>query len=342
MIKHGFPISALESVRKGFPAPTGWTGDAAAMENPLTPDVPAEPEDIEVLYDRACDLADAEQHADAASLFRKAATRGHPHAWLALGNSLKAMQRPAEAADAYRAAAESGDPDAFLNLGLLLGDRQDWSGAEAAYRQAETVGDPRAVMALGDLWRWHGDPTAAKDLLRQAAAGGDAHAAGYLGTWLRHDDPTADVEALLRQGAEVDDDARSDLAWILRSRRELDEAERLLRLGVGNGHDDSRIKLALLLDEDRSDPAGAEEILRAGVAAGELFAWNNLGSLLCGQGRLLEAESCFRSGAAGGDTLAAKNLRFLRRAYRRQLNRAHRRRARQAAEMPPRIAHRNT
>jgi TPR repeat protein len=83
-----------------------------------------------------------EQHAEAEILFREAAALGHPHAWLALGNSLQAMQRPAEAAEAYRAATESGDPDAFLNLGLLHEDRGDWPAAESAYRQAEAAGDP--------------------------------------------------------------------------------------------------------------------------------------------------------------------------------------------------------
>ncbi|GAA3620649.1 hypothetical protein GCM10022223_41900 [Kineosporia mesophila] len=287
-----------------------------------------ETQDLDDVYERACALAEADQHPEAAALFRQAAELGHRHAWLALGNSLGSLGRHAEAVDAYRAAAEMGDPDAFLNLGIHHEELQGWASAEVAYRHAETAGDARAILALGDLWRWHGDPAAAKDLLQKAASRGDAYSAGYLGVWLRDEDSTADVEALLRQGADVDDDARSDLAWILRARGHFDEAENLLRRGVNTGHLDSSIKLALLLEEDRHDLAGAEDVLRQAAAAGELFAWNNLGTLLRDQRRFFEAQTAFQHGADGADALAVRNLRHLHSTYRRQINRSHRRRKR--------------
>lgn len=70
-------------------------------------------------------------------------------------------------------------------------------------------------------------------------------------------------------------------------------------------------------------------MLRSAIAAGELHAHNNLGTLLRDGGALIEAQQEFRFGARGGDELASRNLADLRSTHRRQLNRAYRRRARE-------------
>lgn len=297
---------------------------------------PAAVEDVGVLLDLGYDLSDAGDETQAESYFRAAADRGSAEGWFDLGNSLLAQGRPAEAVPAYLRAAAGGVTEAPLNAGLAYEDLEDWPAAEAAYRNAIAVADPRGRLFLGDLWRWHGDPAAAEALWRQAADEGDALCAGELGIWLLLRDRTEEAEPLLRQAMDVDDDARSDLGHLLRKRHELDQAELLLRQGSEKGHADSMIKLALLLEEDRGDPQAAEAVLRAAIALGELHAHNNLGTLLRDRGALIEAQQEFQRGARRGDELASRNLAGLRSTYRRQLNRAYRRRAREhGTHLPP-------
>lgn len=297
---------------------------------PIEPDAsgPADVHDVGVLLDLGNDLSEAGDEAQAELYFRAAADRDSAVGWFDLGNSRFRQCRAGEAAPAYLRAAAGGVTEAPLNAGLACEDLEDWSAAEAAYRQAIAVGDPRGRLCLGDLWRWHGDPVAAEALWRQAADEGDALRAGELGTWVLLRDRMEEAEPLLRQAMDVDDDARSDLGHLLRKRHELDEAELLLRQGTEKGHADSMIKLALLLEEDRGDPRAAEAVLRIAIAAGELHAHNNLGTLLRDRGALIEAQQPFQLGARGGDELASRNLATLRSTHRRQLNRAYRRRAR--------------
>lgn len=288
-------------------------------------------------HDRGVDAAEAGRFDEAAEAFAHAVELGDRDALLGLGNALLDLGRDLEAEAAFARAVESGDPLAGLNLGIVRERLDDWAGAERAYQEVRGAGDPRALVFLADVWRWHGGdpgvsggPEDARDLLRAAASGGDPEACAVLGTWLfsevagggAGEDGVAalpaggEVEQLLRAGAEVDGDARGDLAWLLRTRgvRRADaaahaEAQALLRAGAAEGDPTSAIRLALLLEEDRGDLDGAERVLRGLAESGEARAWNNLGLLLERRGRVVEARRMLSRGVRAGDVLAAKNLR---------------------------------
>lgn len=289
-------------------------------------------------HDRGVDAAEAGHHEEAAEAFARAVQLGDRDALLGLGNALLDLGRDAEAEAAFARAVEQGDPMAGLNLGIARERLEDWAGAESAYQGARAAGDPRALVFLADVWRWHagapgvrGGEDDARDLLRAAAASGDAEASAVLGTWLFSEasgpaaggedglaalPPGGEVERLLRAGADVDADARGDLAWLLRTRgvrrpdaAALAEAESLLRAGAAEGDPTSAIRLALLLEEDRGDLDGAERVLRSLAEGGEPRAWNNLGLLLERRGRVVEARRVLSRGVRAGDVLAAKNLR---------------------------------
>lgn len=292
------------------------------------------------LYCVGYDLAEAGEHGRAVVVFTRSAELGYADALHALGNFLRELGRTEEAVRAFTDAEAAGVTESVLNLGHALRQLDDLAGAAEAYQRAREAGDPRAAMCLADVWRSLGDADGARALLEGSAAAGDAWSAGELAVWMLQDldhdlgavQVGGRVESLLRQAVDVDGDARADLARVLRHRGELDEAESLLRTGHADGHTDCSITLALLLEEDRGDVAGAEQVLRAAADADELSAWNNLALLLRDQGRLLEAEDALRRGVRGGDALAAENLRELRRDHRRQLGRAHRRARRRVQE----------
>ena len=56
------------------------------------------------------------------------------------------------------------------------------------------------------------------------------------------------------------------------------------------------------------DAAAADDVYRAGIAAGDVHSHNDLGVLLSQRGDLAGAESHFRLGADAGDELAARHL----------------------------------
>jgi TPR repeat protein len=94
--------------------------------------------------------------AQAESLYRKAALRGHVEAMLALGQMCQAgrgvAQDDAEAALWYRRAAEAGSPPAQYNLALMLatgsGVAQDHVQAAAWYERAAQHGFAKAQFNL--------------------------------------------------------------------------------------------------------------------------------------------------------------------------------------------------
>ncbi|PWJ52734.1 Tetratricopeptide repeat-containing protein [Quadrisphaera granulorum] len=297
--------------------------------------------DADSEHDRGVDAAEAGRFEEAAEAFARAVALGDRDALLGLGNALLDLGRDQEAETAFARAVDQGDPLAGLNLGIARERLEDWAGAERAYQEARRAGDPRALVFLADVWRWHGGEPGvgggeddARDLLRTAAAAGDAEAAAVLGTWMFSeltrgsadqgggDEAVAalpvdsEVEQLLRAGAGYDDDARGDLAWLLRVRgvRRGDraahaEALQLLRAGAAAGDPTSAIRLSLALEEDLGDLDGAEAVLRALAEGGEPRAWNNLGLLLERRGRIVEARRVLSRGVRAGDVLAAKNLR---------------------------------
>ena len=218
-----------------------------------------------------------------------------------------------------------------MNLGLVLEKLHDHAGAEAAYRRAVQVGDPRGSAFLGLLLWTAGDPGAGEEVLRAAVAEGDPYAASELAGLLAGSGSTADLEELFRLAASVDENALTDLGRHLRRLRRLDEAEAVFRDEMARGNVDAMIALALLLEEDREDLAGAEAVLRVAARRGEVHGYNNLALLLELRGALIEAQSHFALGARAGDPVAKRNLGRLRSQRKRPLNRAWRKRLREPA-----------
>lgn len=251
------------------------------------------------------------------------------------GNALRRLGRREEAAQAFRLAVEAGDDDAPLNLGLVLEELQDHAGAEAAYRRAVQVGDPRGKALLGLLLWTAGDPAAGEQLLRAAVAEGDAYAASELAGLLEDSGSIPDFEELFCLAASVDEHALTDLGRHHRRAGRLDEAESVFRDEMARGNADAMIALALLLEEDRDDLAGAETVLGVAAQKGEVHAYNNLALLLEWRGAFIEAQSHFALGARAGDPVAKRNLAWLRSQHKRQLNRAWRKRLRESASEVP-------
>jgi len=283
----------------------------------------------EQLFEAAQAFSDVEDEARAEPLFARAAEMGSVAARYNHGNALQRLGRLDEAAQAFRLAMDAGDDDAPLNLGLVLEALHDHTGAAAAYRKAVEVGDARGRAFLGRLlWTQH-DRGAGEELLRSAVAAGDAYAASELAGLLEDSGSLPDLETLFRLAAAVDEDAMTDLGRHLRRARRLDEAEAVFRDEVARGNPDAMIALALLLEEDRDDPSGAEAVLRDAVQAGEVHGYNNLALLLEWRGEYIEAERLFADGARAGDPIARRNHRRFRSQYKRQLNRAWRKRLRE-------------
>lgn len=280
------------------------------------------------LFDAAQACSDAGDEARAEPLFARAAELGSVAARYNQGNALKRLGRRDEAAQAFRLAVAAGDDDAPLNLGLVLEELQDHTGAEAAYRRAVEVGDPRGKAFLGRLLWTGAGPAVGEAFLRAAVADGDAYAASELAGLLEDSGSPDDLEELFRLAASVDNDALADRGRQLRRAGRLDEAEAVFRDEKARGNPDAMIALALLLEEDRDDPAGAEQVLRVAVQAGEVHAYNNLALLLELRGAYIEAERLYTMGARAGDPVAKRNRHRLRSRYKRQLNRAWRTRLR--------------
>lgn len=280
------------------------------------------------LFEAAQALSDAGDETGAEPLFAQAAEMGSVAARYNQGNALQRLGRLDEAALAFSLAVEAGDDDAALNLGLVLEELQDHSGAEAAYRRAVEVGDPRGKAFLGRLLWTAGDRGAGEEVLRAAVAEGDAYAASELAGLIEGTGSTADLKDLFRLAASVDEDALTDLGRHLRRVGRLDEAESVFRDEMARGNADAMIAVALLLEEDRDDLVGAEAVLRVAVQKGEVHAYNNLALLLERRGALIDADRLFAQGARAGDPVARRNLVRLRSHYKRQLNRAWRKRLR--------------
>lgn len=307
------------SAEKRFPLRSGPHSLVGVADDAMTEDQ---------LFDAAQACSDAGDEARAEPLFARAAEMGSVAARYNQGNALKRLGRRNEAAQAFRLAVAAGDEDAPLNLGLVLEELQDHTGAELAYRRAVEVGDPRGKAFLGRLLWTVGGPAAGDALLRAAVADGDAYAASEL-AWLLEDSGSPhDLEELFRLAASVDNDALTDRGRQLRRAGRLDEAEAVFRSEMARGNPDAMIALALLLEEDRDDPAGAEQVLCVAVQAGEVHAYNNLALLLEWRGAYIEAERLYTEGARAGDPVARRNHRRLRSQYKRQLNRAWRKRLR--------------
>lgn len=269
-------------------------------------------DDVDMLIELGCDLADAGREVDAERCFRRAAELGDVVAWFNLGNSLGKLGRWDEAIDAYTRAAEAGEDDAWLNLGNALCRTGDLVGAAEAYQAALAVGDERAAVAWAFALDIAGDRDGAEEVLRTAAAAGNPQAAGVLVSWEwdRTRDPA--LEPALRAGALHREEARSSLGVLLRNQGRTAEARSVLERGAKLGDRECLLPLGNLYADELDDVESAIEAYRAGIALGDDFCHHNLGLLLWDLDELDAAEVELSLGAAAGDALAVIALRDLR------------------------------
>jgi tetratricopeptide (TPR) repeat protein len=158
---------------------------------------------------------------------------------------------------------------ARLSEGRALCEQGRWSDAASVFQTLVAAGSVPALTELGLVRDELGDHAGALELFNRAMEAGDL--AGYL----------AAGTAALADG-------------------KVDEAERLLLVGIGAGEEQWQWQLAEVFLA-RDDEAAAERLLRAAIVAGETRAWHDLGLLAERRGDLAEAEFAFRMGVSEGD-----------------------------------------
>lgn len=132
--------------------------------------------------------------------------------------------------------------------------------------------------------------------------------AGLLGRWRWQLEGRLDAEPLLRAGSESDPGARADLGLMLRSIHRDEEAEEVLRAGVDAGEQESFLPLGnLLWESNRSEEA--ESVFADGFALGDTFCAYNLHLMLRELDRGAEADVWLQRGADGGDEKAIAAVR---------------------------------
>ncbi|MDX6254707.1 MAG: hypothetical protein QOJ11_1041 [Frankiales bacterium] len=169
---------------------------------------------------------------------------------------------------------------ARLSEGRSLCEEGRWEDAAQVFQTLVAGGSVSALTELGLVRDELGDHAGALELFGRAMAAGDL--AGYL----------AAGSAALADG-------------------DVDEAERLLRVGIEAGEEQWQWQLAEVYLA-RDDDVEAERLLRAAIVAGETRAWRDLASLAERAGDLAAAEFAYRSGAGEGDATDRLELaRFL-------------------------------
>jgi TPR repeat protein len=202
----------------------------------------------------------------------------------------------------------TGDARAGLEYGEALEAADRGSEAAAVYERLVAERWLHGYPALAWFRYERGDHDSAIELLERYLADDEEpddythHIEGVLGHWLRHAERPDEAEPLLRRGQDAYPSARADLAHVLRSRGGDREAEEVLRRGVAAGEVESYLPLADLLDESgRTDEA--DRLYRLGYALGDAHAAYNLHLLLDRQG-LPEAAEWLKRAADGGDVVA--------------------------------------
>ncbi|QXG74912.1 tetratricopeptide repeat protein [Modestobacter sp. L9-4] len=269
-------------------------------------------DDVDALMDVGRDLTDAERYREAEQCFRRAAGSGSGAALFALAWSLAAQECWRDAALAFERAASAGEVDGWLHQGVCLEEVGDLAGARLAYERAAAVGDADGWVHQAWLSRLTGDHARATDALVAGVAAGSELAAAVQACWQWHATRDPVLEPALRAGAELYQDARADLAALLRQARRLQEAKAVLERGVELGETGSMLPLGNLLSDDLEDDDAAERVYRLGIAAGDVFCHNNLGVLLRDRGDVAGAAEQFMLGELSGDAKAAANLTALR------------------------------
>ena len=153
-----------------------------------------------------------------------------------------------------------------------------------------------------DAWAW----------TQRSADAGDPQPAAVLACWRWELTRDPALEADLRAGAEHHPPARAALADLLRTDGRVGDARAVLEAGALRDELDSWLPLGNLYLDELHDERAAEAAYRAGIEGGDLFSHTNLGLLLRDRGDRTGAVEHLTIAAAGGDELAAAELRDLR------------------------------
>lgn len=235
------------------------------------------------------------------ALWREGIARGEPDAWPELVNAFRELGRPAKAEQAWHEAAAAGHPVDRLVLAGLLDEQEKLPEAETLLRDLAKT-SRRAAHELAELLDRQGKTDEVERLWRDRLAGGDLDATKSLCDLLEEQGRMHEVEQLLRAHAEQRGRHLDRLLNLMTGQHRDGEVENLLRQHVESGDGAARSRLIGWLDEN-SRPDDAEQLLRAGAAAGQKEHLD-LAHFLRRQGRLPEAEQAFRVAVSSGEYAA--------------------------------------
>ena len=206
--------------------------------------------------------------------------------------------------DEMRQEAETGDPAAMGRYAWQLRFIESDPGARDWFERAAALGDRVSLKWLAENTEGQDVASIARTegLLRADAEGGDVEAISALAAFLSDQDPDAAVEVFERAHAAGDNNAAFDLAWLLRRRERLAEAEHWYRIAADGGGELADMAAdhlgCMLLESRRHDEA--EPFLRRSMS--ELYlAW-----LLEGRGNDDEALELYGNLVQDDDQFEAK------------------------------------
>ena len=158
----------------------------------------------------------------------RAAAAGHRPAVRDLAWRRQQQRKPDEAERLYRQDAEHDDLDGLGPLADWLRQRRP-EEAVPVYQRMNDLGDEWAPVQIAEIHRAAGRPQDAERWYRQVIDSDGAlaaHASGLLGAMLVDEGRGDEAEALLRSGHGT---GQFHLAWMLESRGDYAEAERIYR-----------------------------------------------------------------------------------------------------------------
>ncbi|MFZ4894703.1 hypothetical protein ACL9RL_09655 [Plantibacter sp. Mn2098] len=223
------------------------------------------------------------------------------------------MEQEPSLAELQRKWIETDDGETAQEYGLALEAVGRIDDAAAVHGRAVELGYLSGNFNLAWIERERGNVARAIELLEDYLASDDdpdeftLHVTGVLGHWRWYLNNDVEAEPLLRRGLDHWEDARADLASLLKATGRLTEAIAVLRSGVALAEVGSFIPLANIVEE-AGDLEEAESLLRRGFALGDAFSAYNLYVLLKELDRVEEAQEWLWLAAAGGDELAIRRL----------------------------------
>ncbi|MCA0332150.1 MAG: tetratricopeptide repeat protein [Actinobacteria bacterium] len=242
----------------------------------------ASAEDWDLLVDLGCRQFDSGNLSGALDSFTRAVTEGRLYALINVGNCHYEMGDYSQAAEWFGKAEAAGDTTATYNLALAL-EHLDRSAEQVdeVLTRAASAGDAKAAIDLAFRLRARGEYSTALMHVAEAAAAGDELAAAISSCWRWDATHDSGLEAALRRGQSRFPSARADLAELLVLTGRRQEGMDVLRTGVAEGELDSFVPLANMLEDD-GDLTGATQLLRAAAELGDGNARENLERLLRG------------------------------------------------------------